>query len=375
MADTLAVHGGNLRALSARSGLPADRIIDFSANLNPLGPPDWLSEEIREGIPELLRYPDPDASRLREAAAERWSVAPESVVCANGSDELFRAIVRGLGIERAIVPVPSYASYASTGVPTEAVQLREDAGFAVDFELLARRLRSAGDGAALFLGVPNNPTGLLPDREKVIGLAAEFPSARIVADEAFLDFADGGATLAKEGPPNLVAVRSLTKFWTVPGLRIGLALCPDAETALRIRSELSQWPLNAFAERVGARALGDRPFTDKTIRAIKTLREDLAGALGGLPGVRVQGGAAADFLLLRVQGASSRAIEEATLRRGVAVRDCGNFPALSGSARPGGVHGWIRVAVKSAAENRALVAALEDARNDAETAPADREAD
>jgi histidinol-phosphate/aromatic aminotransferase/cobyric acid decarboxylase-like protein len=355
MSSLPAGHGGNLTQLARRSGLRETDILDFSANLNPLGPPPWLAEEISASIPELSRYPDPDSDRLREAAAAHWGVPIASIVCSNGSDELFRILPRALGVRSLVVPIPSYSAYASSSLPITTIPLEADEGFNVDFDRLDKALQTAGPGGMVFLGAPNNPTGLLPESVNIRNLALRHSASWVCVDEAFLDFTDLRATLALNGPPNLIALRSLTKFWAVPGLRIGLALC-SPKVRDRIRSCLSDWPVNTLAETVGTRALGDRSYMAKGIAECARLRLDLLGRLASLEGIFPIPGAVANFLLLRLekQGFDSEMVENAMLKEGVAVRDCSNFAGLSRD----GKCSYLRVAVRTEAENERLVSAL-----------------
>jgi len=360
MSSLQAWHGGNLTRLAKRSGLKEVDILDFSVNLNPLGPPPWLADEIAASIPELSRYPDPESNRLREAAAAHWGVPATSIVCANGSDELFRILPRALGVSSLVVPVPSYSAYASSTLPTEIIQLEEKDGFYVDFDCLDTALKTAGPGGMLFLGAPNNPTGILPKSESIHDLALRHSASWVCVDEAFLDFTEPEATLARNGPPNLITLRSLTKFWAVPGLRIGLALCAP-ETRDRIRSCLSDWPVNTLAETVGARALGDGAYIRKSIAECARLRLDLLGRLASLDGIAPLPGAVANFLLLKLENANpnikgfdSITVENALLKKGVAVRDCSSFAGLSQNEECR----YIRVAVRTEAENERLVSAL-----------------
>jgi len=361
MSTPPATHGGNLTLLARRSGLNETDILDFSANLNPLGPPAWLAEEIAASVPELSRYPDPEAARLREAAAAHWGVPIASVVCSNGSDELFRILPRALGARSVVVPVPSYSAYASSPLPTTTIPLEVENGFQVDFDRLDKALKTAGPESLLSLGAPNNPTGLLPDTESIKNLALHHPASWVCVDEAFMDFIDPQSTLARNGPPNLITLRSLTKFWAVPGLRIGLALCAP-EIRDRIRACLSDWPVNTLAEAVGARALGDKAYIQRSIAECTRLRADLLGRLASVDGIYPIPGAVANFLTVRLKSSSidsassfnSTKVENAMLKKGIAVRDCASFTGLStnGECR------YIRVAVRTETENERLVSAL-----------------
>lgn len=356
--ETLTRHGGNLRILSERSGFDSSDILDFSVNLNPFGPPEWLQKEIIEGIPLLNRYPDPDAFLLQEAAVKRWNngssckMYPDCVVCSNGSDELFRAIARALEIKQVLVPVPSYYSYRNTGLPTKTVELRSGSESCPDPEKLDYTVKACGPDTLLILGRPNNPDGSIIQEQDLIRLAKNNPEAYLLIDEAFRDFMDD-ASLIQAGLPNILVTRSLTKFWSVPGLRIGLAISPRP-LAPRIRAQLADWPLNSFAERVGARALCDKAFIQETRNACMELKNKLERALRRIPGIRVQADSKANFLLLHLPAADEGHLEQALLNKGIAVRPCSNFPGL-----PDARGAWIRVAVRSEADNQRLLEELD----------------
>ena len=131
-------HGGNLRELAQRAGLNEDQILDFSASINPLGPPEGLRPALARSIDRVVHYPDPDCTALVECLARRYRVAPEQIVVGNGSTEIFYALARALPFRRAIVPVPSYTDYAAAvqAAGREVCLVKLDAGndFAVNWE-------------------------------------------------------------------------------------------------------------------------------------------------------------------------------------------------------------------------------------------------
>ncbi|MBC7293470.1 MAG: aminotransferase class I/II-fold pyridoxal phosphate-dependent enzyme [Thermoleophilia bacterium] len=151
-----AEHGGDVTTLAALAGLPASDIVDFSANINPLGPPAWLEKVVAEHLSEVAHYPDPLCREFVRAVCERHSVLPEEVLAGNGSTELLHLLPRALPVRRALIPVPSFTEYERAArlarLPVERILLREDQGFAADFDLLDRQLQP---GDLLVVGQPN----------------------------------------------------------------------------------------------------------------------------------------------------------------------------------------------------------------------------
>ena len=341
-------HGGNLRELALAAGTAKSALVDFSANLNPLGPPEWLRAVISANVSALVHYPDPDCAALVAAAALRYGAAEEEVIAGNGSAEILSALPRVLGKPRAVVPGPAYIDYARSaalgGMCVETLALSEEEGFQLDFDALEKRLR--GD-EAVFIGRPNNPTGLVCGAGELRKLAARHPETVFVVDEAFGDFVEGFDSVTRERPANLVVLLSLTKAFAIPGLRLGCAVA-DAALARRIRELLPPWSVNTLAQAVGVAALQDAEYLSRTRTFVREQREALAAELAALPGLHVYPGEA-DFLLVRT-ATDAPALAERLLREGIAIRLCTNFEGLD--AR------FFRVAVRTASENARLCDAL-----------------
>ena len=222
-------HGGNLRQLALASGKQESELLDFSANLNPLGPPEWLRAVIASHVSALVHYPDPDCTALVAAAARRYGCQEDEVICGNGSAEILSVLPRVLGKARAVIPVPAYIDYARSaalgGMQVQPLPLREDAGFQLDFDALEATLR--GD-EVVFIGRPNNPTGLVCDGELLRALAERHAETIFVVDEAFRDFVEHFDSLTVRRPANVVVLLSLTKAFAIAGLRIGCAVADGA---------------------------------------------------------------------------------------------------------------------------------------------------
>lgn len=354
-------HGGHIGELAARAGCAPGELLDFSANINPLGPPAWVRSVVARELGASVHYPSPHAEALCRAGAARFGCGVDEAVAGNGSTELLYALPGALGFGRALIPVPAYTDYRRAcelaGVAVRALPLDAGAGFAVDFGVLAAALAEEGEGGAgcaVFLGQPNNPTGRCFDPDALRALAGGFPGAWFVVDEAFADFVPGLDRLAGSRPANVVVLHSLTKFYAVPGLRVGLAFAaPDAAAALRRR--VPPWSVNGLAQAVGVEALADEEYGERSVAECARLRRGLAGALAELPGVEVFPGEA-NFLLCRLEAGAPDvpALAARLLARRIAVRDCASFEGLGGGR-------WLRLAVRGEEENARLAEAFAQA--------------
>ncbi|HAU38992.1 MAG TPA: threonine-phosphate decarboxylase [Phycisphaerales bacterium] len=345
-------HGGNHCSLAKQAGRSSDEILDFSASINPLGPPDCLRSVISRNLSNLVHYPDPDASELVEAIARRYGLPREQILVGNGSTEILFAAVRALknGYRRTVIPVPCYCDYARAAALAEmevqAVKLGDD--FALDWPALGTELRG---GEMVFLGQPNNPTGLLFDSLEFRRFADAHPSTLFVVDEAFADFVDGYRSLAQGIQPNVVVLRSLTKFYAIPGLRLGFAVArPDL--ARTIRRHVPPWSVNTLAQAAGAAVLADEEYAEQTRICVAQRRQALVEELGTLPGLHVYPGQA-NYLLVRLDRFHSDAASLANrllMNDGIAIRVCENFEGLD--------RRFFRLAVRTEEENRRLLRAL-----------------
>ena len=349
-------HGGNLRALAAAVGRAPSEILDFSASINPLGPPEYLRPLISRELATLLHYPDPGYDELRQAAALRYGVSPDQVIVGNGSTEIIHALPRAFSVKRAVIPAPSYVGYqealAAARVEVHTLPLAQATGFALEWEGLAAQLHG---GEMVFLGQPNNPTGRTFAPAALVPLLARFPQTWFVVDEAFIDFVEQPPTVVEHLArfPNLIVLKSLTKFYAVPGLRLGLAFAEPGVAAL-LRAQLPPWSVNTLALAFGAKVLSDEEYARASRAAVTRLREALAADLASLPGIRVFSGEA-NYLLCQWQQlppgvASGDEVGAALLGQGIAIRGCGNFPGLTPD--------FFRVAVRTEEENATLIAAL-----------------
>ena len=326
-----AVHGGDVW----QGGAPGD-YLDFSANLNPEGPPDWVREALQRGLDAARFYPDLKQSAARRGMAAHLGLPEECVLVTAGGIEAAALAAKLPG--RHVVAQPTFQEYGCLCGEYENVERKR----------LHFRQFSAGEN--LWLCNPNNPTGDALKRDFVLNLLkeAEKAGARLIVDEAFIEYCPENSVADRvKDHPSLIVLGSLTKILAIPGIRLGyMAAHPDV--TLRLSEGLPPWRLNSLADAVAAALPGHREDFDHIRRLNDARRERFAGELRGL-GVRVHP-SGANFLLCDF-GRDMRGDIEALKRRRILLRPCGMFPGLT--------HGHVRLCVRTEEENRKLISAME----------------
>lgn len=351
-------HGGNLYAAARRAGTAPADFLDFSANMSPLGLPASAQAAILAALPLTIHYPDAEAAALKDAISRRYAIAPDLITCGNGAAELLYILCYRRRPRRVLVPAPTFSEYEraarAAGAAVDYFPLAADDGFRLDPEPFCRRLAGVD---ITFLCSPNNPTGQPIDRpaaERIVAAAARH-GGLVVIDESFLDFlpdaADYTCRPLLAAYPNLVILKSLTKFYAIPGLRLGFALA-QAPIGRLLAAGKDPWNVNSLAQAAGAAALADEEYRLASIAATATARAELAAALAALPGVAPLP-ATANFILVDIAGTGHTAasLRQAMLVQGILIRDCSNYPGLDDR--------YIRLAVRLPADNRRLLAALQ----------------
>ena len=340
-------HGAHGDVVSRSLEIPVGDLLDFSQNINPLGAPRQALEAAQKALyEESAHYPDLEYTELRDAFAGYLGVSPENVVPTNGGAEALFLAAGAARAGGALVLEPTFSEYAAAARASgmEVVRRmarRPDEGFRFDDSALDD-LRGI---SVVFLCNPNNPTGDSLGYREVLDVAARVRGAGavLVVDEAFADFVPevSVAAMVDEG---LWVARSFTKFFAIPGLRLGCLVCDDAEIVQKLQPS---WPVNAVAAAAGIAAVKDGSFAGASVAEVARLRGDLFGALEGLDGLQPFPGRA-NFLLVRgPEGLAGR-----LARRGVLVRGCGPFLGLGPE--------YFRVAVRGATENGRLISALRE---------------
>ena len=346
-------HGGDL--VSARV-LWAGEVLDFSANLNPLGMPEGVRRAAAEGVEEAVHYPDPLCRALSAAIARRDGVAPGQVLCGNGAADLVFRLAFSEGPRRALVTAPTFSEYEAAVSAAGCTVVRHILDRARNFDLTGAVLDELTPELDLaFFCTPNNPTGRVIDRGLLEAILEKSRAAgvRLVVDECFLALSDGGEAAGLAGYlepyPNLLLLRAFTKSYAMPGLRLGYCLSADGALLDRISRWAQPWSVSAPAQAAGLAAAAE-PSHPRLARAlIARERSRLMRALEGL-GLEVIP-SAANYLLFRAPGITD--LRERLLRRGVLIRSCADYPGLGEDD--------YRIAVRLQEENEQLIRAMKEA--------------
>ena len=342
-------HGSFSYRESAERGIPLERVIDFSASCNPLGPAPGVLAALRR-VP-VERYPDDESTELRGALARSMGLDPGWVIAGNGSVELLwmLATVFLEPGDQVLISGPTFGEYARAcqvaGATVETVLASEKSYFQPDLHGLVHRIRTLRPKLA-FLCNPNNPTGQLISVQGISQLLEVCEDTLLIVDEAYLGFCQSPPNLIPFLPTGrLLLLRSMTKDHALAGLRLGYAVArPDIiEWLDRVRPP---WNVNAAAQVAGIAALQERRYLEESHRAVEEGRRFLADQLTRL-GLKVVP-SSANFLLVKVgRGASFRA---ALLEHGICVRDCASF----------GLPSYVRIAVRTLPDCRRLVQAVKE---------------
>lgn len=337
------------------AGCPAFSLLDFSASINPLGPPASVLAAIESALPALRHYPDPQYIHLRQAIADHHQLSMDWVLPGNGSAELLTLAGRTFAsLDCTYVVGPAFGDYGRSwrGAGAELKTIP----WQVDQPWPWRKLRSPSEIAntsavqsshhGLILNNPHNPSGTLLAREEILALLPHYQW--VLLDEAFMDFLPPGEEQSLVGDlekhPNLIILRSLTKFYRLPGLRLGYALAhPDL--LAQWQAWRDPWPVNVLAEAAAIASLEAEEFRQLVWQWLPPARSALQQDLASLPGLFPLP-SQTNFLLVKTTIPAPELQEELLTKCQILIRDCLSFPELG--------EDFFRVAVRTMADNQKI---------------------
>jgi len=356
------IHGGNIWEAKRLSSRPLSKILDFSASINPLGPPKAAIKAIVEGIRLVPPYPDPANSSLKKALSEFHGIPAGNILPANGSTELIylipRLIPRLFSPGKALIIEPAFGEYAKalalSGITSEGFVLSEDDGFRIDLAKLDKRLSKGC--STLFMANPANPTGVLYCEDEVLDIIRLCRRRGVmpVIDEAFIDFS-GGSIMRQAVMSGAIVLRSMTKHYALAGLRLGYAVANK-----RIIDGLSRlvppWSVNTLASLSGVASLADKAYIERTAEWLSVERDNLLKGLSSIEGLEPLPSSANYIMVKATARADAARLKESLFKKGILIRDLSAFNGLG--------PGFFRVAVLKRDANRRLVYMLREIMRD-----------
>jgi threonine-phosphate decarboxylase len=340
------IHGGDI--YSHNSG---GQIVDFSSNINPLGPPAGLKEEMDKAFSELTAYPDIQCRELKSNVAAYLKCSSSEVIVGSGALEIISNVC--LMSKRVVVFTPCFSEYirrpAVYGVEVKKFPL--DSSFKINIGCLEEGLKK---GDLLILGNPNNPTGLrIPKEElrQIYGVVKQ-KDAFLLLDEAFFEFCpdDYNSVELFKGMDNVCVIRAATKFFAIPGIRLGYGVASSAFAEKYAETE-SPWSVNSYANAAGRCIFTDMDYIVKTKQHINREREYLLKELSKIGWIKAYK-SHANFILIKLLKYDENAVFDRFMKEGIMIRMASNFEGLDSS--------YIRVAVKDHESNSRLIKHFEE---------------
>lgn len=347
----MAVHGGNIDEISRKYNIDPKSILDFSANINPLGINKTVKESMIAALDKVERYPDITYFDLRYSISNYEHINIKDIFIGNGAAEVIFNIARAIKPNKVLLPAPTFSEYeeAVRSVDSEIkyYKLKEENRYYLD-ENFIKEIDEDID--LIFICNPNNPTGVLTKKsfvERVLKKAEEV-NAFVVMDESFLDFVEDEAYYSSKdllgNYKNLIIVKSLTKFFAMPGIRIGYGMSCNEEIIEKINVASVPWAINTVAAEATCTALKEEGYIKESIEYVKAQRDYLYEELKKLEFIKVFE-PSVNFIMFKVL--NNVDLKEQLIKRGILIRSCGNYEGLSKE--------FYRVAVRTKEENIKLI--------------------
>jgi len=350
-------HGGDLRSAAEIYGIEEGKLIDYSSNMNPLGPPSSFKGVIENYWESITTYPDPAQRDLLQAIANKHGVDCSNIIAGNGAAELIQLVVRYIKPGKAAIFVPSFVEYEQAiqkhGCSCVHIETYAEQGFIPTMSQLQATIEKE-QPVLVMLGYPNNPTGTLLPKEQLQYLLKS--GLYVVIDEAFLDFHPDEEELSTISSlatyERLFVVRSMTKFYSIPGIRLGYLLA-HAKHISALKALQVPWSVNSLAQQLGVEALSQQQFAEQTKNWLKEeipwFSHELQ-KLGLKPFPTVT-----NYILVQLSSElrlTSKELQQLMGERGILIRDGGKFRGLDNS--------YIRLAIKDRGSNESLIHTLQE---------------
>ena len=378
-------HGGNIYKVFREKNIK--EILDYSSNINPYGIPESLKSRIIENLEILERYPDPDYVELRQKLANLNKVNLSDIILGNGATEIIFLFMKVINPKKILIVSPTFGEYeravkateisgdtvdlsCSNGdnknienkkIEIEYFELKESDDFKLNIENLKNELENKYD--LLIICNPNNPTGKflkLAQTEEILKECNKYDT-KLFIDEAFIEFLSDGMKESiintEENKKNLFVTRAFTKFFAIPGLRLGYGMYFDKELEKKISEKKEPWSVNNIAELAGLTVLDDTEYIEKTLKWIVEEKIYMYEKLNEISGIKVYE-TEVNFITGKIdeklfsEGLNVKILREKMLEQGILIRDASNFKFLD--------ERFFRLAIKDRESNDRVIEAMKE---------------
>ncbi|GHP13675.1 threonine-phosphate decarboxylase [Lentilactobacillus fungorum] len=349
------IHGGNREKIAAQLGFSADEMLDFSANINPLGLSKRLLPVLTNALSQVIYYPNPEYPALKRSIADHFNVSKDDVMVGNGAVQMIFDMANAVNAQHALVLAPTFGEYERSfnrsNMTTDHYGLAQATGFELDVADLLATLKAKPQIDLICLCNPNNPTGTMVKPTEMLQIA-DFCRKNhkwLIIDEAFMDFVDHDqwsfvTHLSAQLP--VMVLRSATKFFAIPGLRLGFAITKNLALKAAWQAQAEPWSVNTLADQFGQHMYDDQHYIEQTYDWLTREKAYLWAGLQQLPNVHAYE-SAANYYLLKSDVPNLR---EKLWQRRIMIRSCADYVGLG--------QDYYRVAVRAHSENTQLLAAL-----------------
>ena len=350
-------HGGDIYSYAERTG--SSVIYDFSANINPFGISDEVRKAIAGSVDKISNYPDPQNRELKAAISKYHGISESYIVCGNGGADIIYRTVMAVRPEKSLVIAPTFTEYyeALSQNCKNLVTYSLPHPFVIDEGFIDEISINSYD--LIVLCNPNNPTGTLTEKDMICRIAetAKKKNTKVILDECFFDMTELNSEKNSmislcEQYPNLIIIKSMTKMYALPGIRLGYGICSDEDLTEKIRKCGQPWPVNIPASEAGIAALKDVGYRKEFIEYIEEERMFMYSELCKL-GFEVWK-PSANFVFFRAPGIGN--LDTRLAKYGLMIRHCDNYPGLNEE--------YYRICVRMRNENLFLLRCLEKIVNE-----------
>ncbi|WP_317368445.1 histidinol-phosphate transaminase [uncultured Tyzzerella sp.] len=345
-------HGGDLDIIQKKYNISREKIIDFSGNINPLGISNKIENTIKNNINVITTYPDKDYISLKNSISTYCNCNKNNIIVGNGSTEIISLFIKNLSPKNAIIVSPSYSEYErelkNNNCNIHFFDLKEEDDFLLNVDKLISCINDNID--LIVLCNPNNPTGTAINNNqiKLILNKCKF----LMIDETYAEFSSDieniCATSLVNDYDNLFVIRGTSKFFGVPGIRLGYGICKNKNILDKINKYKDPWSVNSIANLIGISMFDDKEYIQNTKNLILNQKQFIFEELSKIKNLKFYK-SSSNFILCKIlnnKTTSSKLFED-LIKENILIRDAKSFPFLDDT--------FFRFCILSEKNNRLLI--------------------